>query len=343
LYWMMEEVARATSRHRYEHGEEFRLTAQLKRILSAEDMTQEGLSAIVGKRRNWWAVEYMRRAKYTADFEKKILLQIRSRLFRKVRIRVEDNINITADLDDPALVEVFATSAAAFLRKRKAHGAPDPQPPIPVGRNAEEYSQMIDEMFRPRVKWHSGWEKFKKSVVHLENDVVRIVAFIVDDFNTAKHDVGGELYDDSDVDKIYDELEKEEEVLEVEPEIAEEEGGLFDDEEEEDDGGGMFGEDEELEDEGMFGEEDVDNGTLAVDTPGLKVNIYEELHEDIPNVPTAWLIDFCTQHPQNATLAEYAEIKVKAQAEFLVEMSKGTPYDDANIYTKLHDISDRRA
>lgn len=291
LPWFAEEIARGITRHKVEHGQEALISSKLKRILSGPYDGDIALEFIIRHRRNWWSMEYLRRAKASPD--RKVEYQFKSRMFRVTCIAVDDHYNIEEIIYDGAYRIQMEKIAGAYMRKRKKFGTQDPVAPSPSGYDARAYAQLLDDTLEPNIKFVFCWDAFMKSVRYLVDDVATILDFVVNDFQAVKGYVHGDLLSD-------EELDAEEEALkQVEPTQAmvEEPVAVVD-----------LG----VVDTGMldFGFGDGDGFGDDFDEPvEAQVELYSELHDDLPHLTEQELLAAMEQFGKTVTVTRYNSIK----------------------------------
>jgi len=292
--WLAEEIARSINRHLHEHGTESPAVGKLRRILSSEGTGDIAIAEIVRQRRNWWSQEYRRRAKDRPG--RRVEYQIRGRLFREVRIDVQAGGSVVATRTSPQLVGALTGIARAYLRKRKKRGAADPDPPDPGRSDLLEYASILDETLVPDYPFVEGVVQFTRSVSMLEQDVIRIMAYISDNMPRWDDTGGLELEDD--------ESAPDDASVVSEPTL---------------DRGAAEG---EVEEAALFGEDDDDDdvGEVGGEQQSGFVRLADELSEDYPALEFTDIARAVATHGEYVYAAEYKEIGAAVHAVYLARV-----------------------
>jgi len=320
--WFCEELARGISRYRLEHGEQAPIVGKLRRILSSEGTGDIALAEIIRQRRNWWAHEYRRRAKFEED--RRVEFQVKAKLFRHTQIEVSASGNVVCNESSPALVSALGASARAFMRKRKGFNAVDPEAPDPGRMGLGQYAQYLDDMLHPSYSYVDGVFSYRKSVEFLVDDVVRVVKYIAENMPSGDMPPGGDLDYDSDIESIGEEASV--------PAMLD----FGDDDESDDDdddevpkaSGALFGDDDE---------DDSDDDSDYNPYAGM-LKLADELKEDLPHLTFDEIVTAISTHGEYVKASDYKPIMNEAHKLHLSSRAAGntnTEYDG-------HDVSDTR-
>lgn len=305
--WLTEEIAKAIQRVSDEQGKEAFLAGKLRRILSSAATGDIAVAEIVRKRRNWWANEYRRKAKFSAD--RKVEYQIKSRLFRVMRVVVSFDSGVYLDTADFALVQVLESSARAYMRKRKVYDAHDPEPPDSSYTTGHQYCNILDHVLTPRVKYSDVWASFERSASYLVDDIIAILDYAAQDTPFAANPPIGDL--DDDVNSDGDSEADPEDVLDPGEDNKEDVVDLFNDEDEE--GDILGGDDLDAGDaDELFGDDDEDDEIQK----GM-VDLAAELHEDYPSLPNEIIANAVSKFGVHVPYAMCAEIGSDLHAEYV--------------------------
>lgn len=340
--WMLEEVARAVSRHKIEHGKELRLTSKLKRILSSDDVTHLGISAIVTQRRNWWSLDYAKRARVEINFARKISLQLRSRLFKVLRIKITAENDAQPILDDPALSQVLYRSALAYARKRKGYNDAGMDIPDPQGISIRSYVRKLDDATQADVTWMSAFLGFERSASYLVEDVQRIMTFIVNDFRETFLKFQGDLLTDGELESEFNLLNDVEDAenetagrTDGTPIISEDENLFSDDDDQ------VVNVKQAVKTDVLFEEDDFGDMT-DVNKKKQMLVLYEELREDLPTLPESYLLTQAAKYDNRVSIDEYDNIRDMINKGFFDELDLKVPKGIEDDNEGQIDLKDRR-
>jgi len=316
--WISDEIARAVTRTVREKGQEAVIAGALRRILSNASTGDIAIAEIVRKRRNWWANEYRRRAKHMDA--RKVEFQVKSRLFRVVKIIASIDSGVYVDIGDPALVTILEATARAFLRKRKVYLAQDPIPPDPGHANGRQYCQILDRELSPRVLFADIWDSFVRSADMLANDVIEILDYAANDTQFGSVAPDGGLSDDidsdieSDIAPTPDEtvpsalFSDDEDEDPITPVVAKQSGGFMDSDSDEDDTEDLSG----------------------------KLDLAMELHDDHPHIPGDYIARAIAEFGNYVSVEDCKRISVLVNEEYVRATSKPAVSSELTGY----DVSD---
>lgn len=254
--WLLAEIGKQISANVYSKGINYSFTSNLWRILSSNANGDIALAEILRQRKNWWANEYIRRAKLRP--EKRVLYQVKARLFRATQIVIEEQGTVYVNKEHEALIGALVQSVRAFLRKRRAFKF-NVEHIIDPGRNSLlEYARHLDRTYHPTVKWEEGVLDYYRSIEYMADDVREIMTYIAAGCNVAHQaPVGGiedfEIGDPESEENLESDVESTDGghlVEEIEPvEDDDMEFGLDSDDEEDDSHAGQIDLKGELQDE----------------------------------------------------------------------------------------------
>lgn len=299
--WFAEEVARGIGRYVREHGQQAPVIGRLRRILSAEGVGDVAVAEVIRQRRNWWSCEYRRRSKDRPT--RRVEYQIRSKLFRVAHVEITESGTVVASDNTPQLVGALASIARAFMRKRKGRGESDPVPPDPERMTLMQYAHVLDRRLAPSYPFADGVLQFHRSLKMLEDDVVRIMAYVAENMPDRVGTGGLELEEDPDDDDEADWADQVEQKGEPEPVLnpAPQAAALT--------AVDLFG-----------GESDDDSEEDADPLAGM-VRLSDELAEDYPALEFSDIMRAVQRHGEYVSAGDCAAIGKEAHAEYLARVS----------------------